>query len=64
MNTKYVIKLVRPNGRDSAQTLRNVYVTAPSVGAASAAMDQKVADGKMSLYPGEFIGSISLMGYH
>ena len=64
MDNKYVIKLVRPNGRDSSQTLRNVYVKAASFDVARAAMAQMVEEGKLSLYPEEFIGSISLVGYH
>ncbi len=61
---KYVVKLIRPNGRDAAQTRRNVHVEAQGFDAVGATLKQMTEDDKLQFYPGEFIGSISLAGYH
>lgn len=61
---KYVIKLIRPNGRDASQTQRNVHVEAPGYSAVEATVKQMVENDRLHLYLGEFIGSISLAGYH
>lgn len=61
---KFVIKLVRPNGRDAAQTQRNVHIEADGFSAALTAVGRDMREGKLHMYPGEFMASISLSGYH
>ncbi len=61
---KFVIKLIRPTERRVTQAQRNVHVEAKDFASAEAALKVMVENGRLSLYPGEFVASISLAGYH